>query len=131
MAKTAIHSDAAPAALGPYAQAVRAGNTLYLSGQIGLDPQTGELKAGFEAQLDQVFENLTAVATAPGAPLDDAGKFTVLLTGLAHLGAVNDKMAALLRPPYAARAAVQVAALPKGAVVELDAILVLDDAPPA
>ncbi len=103
MAKTAIHSDAAPAALGPYAQAVRAGNTLYLSGQIGLDPQTGELKAGFEAQLDQVFENLTAV----------------------------DKMAALLRPPYAARAAVQVAALPKGAVVELDAILVLDDAPTA
>ncbi len=131
MAKTAIHSDAAPAALGPYAQAVRAGNTLYLSGQMGLYPKTGYLNAGFVATLDLFFKNATAAATAAGATLDDAVKFTVFLTDLAHFGAVNDKMAALLRPPYAARAAVQVAALPKGAVVELDAILVLDDAPTA
>jgi reactive intermediate/imine deaminase len=128
MTKRAIHSDAAPAAHGPYAQALRAGNTLYLSGQIGLDPATGELREGFDAQLEQVFANLAAVAEAGGASLDDAVKFTVFLTDLAHFGAVNEKMAAVLKPPYAARAAVQVAALPKGAVVELDAILVLPDA---
>ena len=99
MTKRAIHSDAAPAALGPYAQAVRAGNTLYLSGQIGLDPGTGELREGFDAQLEQVFENLKAVAEAGGASLDDAVKFTVFLTDLANFGAVNEKMAALLTPP--------------------------------
>ena len=116
-----------PAALGPYAQAVRTGTTLYLSGQIGLDPAT-EVREGFGAQLEQVFINLAAVAEAEGASLDDAVKFTVFLTDLANFGAVNEKMAAVLKPPYAARAAVQVAALPKGAVVELDAVLVLPDA---
>lgn len=122
-----IQTDSAPAAIGPYSQAVVAGNTVYISGQIALDPATGEVIAGdFEAQARQVFANLQAVAEAAGASLANAVKLTLYLTDLAEFATVNAIMAEVFTEPYPARAAVQVAALPKGVVVEADAILVLD-----
>ena len=120
-----IHSDAAPAAIGPYSQAIRAGNTVYLSGQIGLDPASGNLREGTDAQARQVFENLRAVATAAGGSLDDVVKVTLLLADMADFARVNDIMASFFAKPYPARATYQVAALPKGARVEVEAVLVL------
>jgi len=125
VSKQVIHSDAAPAAIGPYSQAIRAGNTVYLSGQIGLDPASGNLREGTDAQARQVFENLRAVATAAGGSLDDVVKVTLLLADMADFARVNDIMASFFAKPYPARATYQVAALPKGARVEVEAVLVL------
>jgi reactive intermediate/imine deaminase len=125
MARSTISTPNAPAAIGTYSQAVRAGDTLYLSGQIGLDPQTGQLVDGIENQIHRVFGNLKAVAEAGGGSLGDAVKLTVYLTDLAHFARVNEIMAGYFDPPYPARAAVGVAALPRGALIEAEAILVL------
>lgn len=122
----AIASDRAPAAIGPYSQAIRAGNTVYLSGQIPLDPATGELVVGdIEAQAVRVFENLKAVAEAAGGSLRQAVKVTIYLTDLAHFATVNMIMARYFEQPYPARATIGVAALPRGSAVEADAVLVL------
>jgi reactive intermediate/imine deaminase len=125
MTRSTVSTPKAPAAIGTYSQAVRAGNTLYLSGQIGLDPETGRLVDGIENQIRRVFENLKAVAEAADGSLADAVKLTVYLTDLAHFARVNEIMAAYFGQPYPARAAVGVAALPRGALIEADAILVL------
>jgi len=126
MPRTPITTSHAPQAIGTYSQAIRAGNTVYLSGQIPLDPATGELVAGdMEAQVRRVFDNLQAVATAAGSDLDHVVKLTVYLTDLAHFALVNRVMAEYFARPYPARAAVGVAALPKGAAVEMDGILEL------
>ena len=126
MSKQIIATDKAPAAIGTYSQAVRAGNTVYLSGQIGLDPASMSMVLGFEGQTEQVFENLKAVAEAAGGSLADAVKLTLYLTDLANFAKVNEIMARYFDQPYPARAAVGVKELPKGALVEADAILVLD-----
>jgi reactive intermediate/imine deaminase len=126
MTKRVIHTDEAPRAIGPYSQAVRCGNTVYLAGQIGLDPKTMELVPGIEAQTNRVFDNIRAVVAAAGGSLDDIVKLTVYLTDLDHFALVNDVMARHFRTPYPARAAVGVASLPRGALVEVDAILVLE-----
>ncbi|MBM3368428.1 MAG: RidA family protein [Betaproteobacteria bacterium] len=123
--KTPVHTKSAPAALGSYSQAVRAGDTVYLAGQIGLDPVTGQLVEGIEAQIERVFLNLAAVAAAAGAGLEHAVRMTVYLTDLAHFAKVNESMARHVREPYPARAAVGVASLPRGALVEIDCILYL------
>jgi reactive intermediate/imine deaminase len=126
MHRTPINTPHAPQAIGTYSQAVRAGDTVYLSGQIPLDPATGELVTGdMEAQVRRVFENLKAVAEASGADLAHVVKLTVYLTDLAHFALVNRVMAQYFSQPYPARAALGVAALPKGAAVEMDAILAL------
>ncbi|HET9764558.1 MAG TPA: RidA family protein [Casimicrobiaceae bacterium] len=125
MTKQAIHTDAAPAAIGPYSQAIRAGDTVYLSGQIGLDPATGQLREGTEAQARQVLDNLRAVASAAGGSLDDIVKLTLLLADMGDFAKVNEIMAAAFTQPYPARATYQVAALPRGARVEIEAVLVL------
>lgn len=127
MAKQAIHTDAAPKAIGTYSQAVRCGNTVYLAGQIGLDPATMEIVAGVEAQIRRVFENLKAVAAAAGGELDDIVKLTVYLTDLNDFARLNGIMATYFRAPYPARAALGVASLPRGALVEVDAVMVLED----
>jgi reactive intermediate/imine deaminase len=121
--KTAIQTREAPGAIGTYSQAVRAGDTLYLSGQIGLDPATMQMAEGVEAQTHRVFRNLAAVADAAGMSLDQAVRMTVYLTDLAHFARVNEIMAQYVHEPYPARAAIGVAALPRGALVEIDAIL--------
>jgi len=126
MSRQAIQTAAAPAAIGPYSQAIRAGNTVYLSGQIGLDPATGSLREGIEAQAHQVFTNLKAVADAAGGSLAQIVKLTVLLADLADFARLNDIMTAHFKPPYPARATYQVAGLPRGARIEVDAVLVLD-----
>jgi reactive intermediate/imine deaminase len=125
MTRSTISTVDAPAAIGTYSQAVRAGATLYLSGQIGLDPATGQLVEGIENQIHRVFGNLKAVANAGGGSLADAVKLTVYLTDLSHFARVNEIMAGYFDKPYPARAAVGVAALPRGALIEADAILVL------
>jgi len=125
MKKMTIHTNAAPAAIGTYSQAVRAGETVYVSGQIPLDPDTGELVEGdIVAQITRVFDNLRAVAEGAGLTLQDAVKVTVYLTDLGNFATVNEIMARYFEQPYPARAALGVAALPKGAEVEADAILV-------
>lgn len=129
MTKHAISSPDAPAALGPYSQAVRAGHTVYLSGQLGLDPKTGNMVGGIEAQTHQVFANLRAVAVAAGGTLDDMVKLSILMQDLADFGKVNEIMATYFKQPYPARATYQVAALPKAALIEIEGILVLT--PPA
>ncbi|HEU4646813.1 MAG TPA: Rid family detoxifying hydrolase [Burkholderiales bacterium] len=121
--KTAIQTPDAPAAIGAYSQAVRAGDTVYLSGQIGFDPATLQLAEGIEAQVHRVFTNLAALAKAAGLGLGDAVRMTVYLTDLAHFAKVNDIMAQYVPQPYPARAAIGVAGLPRGALVEIDAIL--------
>jgi reactive intermediate/imine deaminase len=126
MNKTAISTPNAPGAIGTYSQAVRAGNTIYLSGQIGLDPNTMQLVEGIDAQVNRVFDNLKAVAEAAGGSLADAVKLTIYLTDLAHFAKVNETMAGYFNEPYPARAAVGVASLPRAALVEADAILVLE-----
>lgn len=125
MTRSIISTASAPAAIGTYSQAVRAGDTVYLSGQIGLDPVSMEMAEGFEAQTVQVFENLKAVAEAAGGSLADAVKLTIYLTDLSNFAKVNEVMARYFAEPYPARAAVGVRELPRGAVVEADAILVL------
>jgi reactive intermediate/imine deaminase len=121
--KTAIQTKDAPAAIGTYSQAVRAGDAVYISGQIGLDPATMQLAEGIDGQTHRVFRNLAAVADAAGLGLQDAVRMTVYLTDLAHFARVNEIMAQYVREPYPARAAVGVAGLPRGALVEVDAIL--------
>lgn len=121
--KVAIQTKGAPDAIGTYSQAVRAGNTVYISGQIGLDPATMQLAEGIDAQAHRVFRNLAAVADAAGLGLEHAVRMTVYLTDLAHFARVNEIMAQYVREPYPARAAVGVAGLPRGALVEVDAIL--------
>lgn len=123
MSRTPVHTDQAPAAIGTYSQAIRHNDTVYISGQIPLDPASGEMVEGIDAQIRQVFENLKAVAEASGSSLDQALKVTVFLTDLAHFAKVNEVMASYFSQPYPARAAVEVAGLPKGAQVEADAVL--------
>ena len=121
--KLPIHTTSAPQAIGTYSQAIRSGDTVYLSGQIGLDPATMQLVEGIDAQINRVFQNLAAVAAAAGANLDHTVKLTVYLVDLAHFTRVNEIMANYFKPPYPARAAIGVAGLPRGALVEVDAIL--------
>jgi len=129
MKRQIIQTDAAPAAIGTYSQAVRTGDTVYLSGQIPLQPATMELIEGdMELQIRQVFDNLAAVARAAGGSLDDVAKLNVFLTDLSHFPLVNQVMSEYFSAPYPARAAIGVAGLPKGAEVEMDAILHLPQA---
>ena len=121
--KMPIQTKGAPDAIGTYSQAVRAGETIYLSGQIGLDPASMQLAEGIEAQTDRVFRNLTAIALGAGLGLDRAVRMTVYLTDLAHFARVNEIMARYVKEPYPSRAAVGVASLPRGALVEVDCIL--------
>lgn len=121
--KQPIHTAAAPQAIGTYSQAIRCGETVYLSGQIGLDPATMQLVEGVDAQIHRVFQNLRAVAVAAGGSLDHAVKLTVYLTDLSHFARVNEIMATYFGQPHPARAAVGVASLPRGALIEIDAIL--------
>lgn len=126
MPRQIIHTDKAPAAIGTYSQAVRVDDTVYLSGQIPLDPATMELAgADVEVQIRQVLDNLAAVAAAAGGSLADAVRLTVYLTDLGNFPLVNEAMAEYFSEPYPARAAIGVAALPRNAAVEIDAILVL------
>ena len=126
MTRTVINTAAAPAAIGTYSQAIKVGDTVYLSGQIPLLPATAQLVEGdMRAQIARVFENLGAIAAAAGGTLQDVVKLNVFLLDLAHFPLVNEVMAQYFQQPYPARAAVGVAALPKGAAVEMDAIMVL------
>lgn len=126
MQRSVIHTDKAPQAIGTYSQAVQTGNTVYLSGQIPLIPETMEMVEGnMEVQIHRVFDNLSAVAEAAGGSLADVAKLNIFLTDLGHFPLVNQVMAEYFQEPYPARAAVGVASLPKDAAVEMDAILVL------
>ena len=124
MTKHPIQTSDAPEAIGTYSQAVAAGNTIYLSGQIGLDPQTMEMTEGFDAQAHRVFANLRAVAAASGGTLDDIVKLTVFLSDLTNFVKLNEIMTQYFTNPYPARSAVGVSQLPRGALVEIEAILV-------
>lgn len=127
MPRKIIHTDRAPAAIGPYSQAVQVGDTVYLSGQIGLDPASMNLvEGGLDAQARQVLTNLRAVAQATGGDLSDIVKLNVYLPDLSQFARVNEIMAEVFSEPYPARAAVGVAALPKGALIEIEGVLVLD-----
>jgi len=125
--KHIIQTPDAPAAIGTYSQAVRVNDTVYLSGQIGLDPSTMQMVEGIEEQIHRVFQNLRAVAMAAGGSLDDVVKLNIYLTDLIHFAKVNEIMAIYFRQPFPARAAVGVATLPRGALVEADGVLVLQD----
>ena len=125
MRKEVIHTENAPAAIGPYSQAIRVGDTVYLSGQLGLDPATGNLRDGIEAQTRQVLDNLQAVAAAAGGSLDDIVKLTLLLLDMGDFSKVNGIMAARFKEPFPARATYQVAALPKAGRIEVEGVLVL------
>jgi reactive intermediate/imine deaminase len=125
--KYVIQTPDAPAAIGTYSQAVRVDNTVYLSGQIGLDPNTMMMVEGIEAQIHRVFQNLRAVADAAGSSLDDVVKLNIYLTDLAHFAKVNEIMATYFHQPYPARAAVGVASLPRNALVEADGVLFLQE----
>ncbi len=125
MTKEPVETKKAPQATGTYSQAIRTGNTVYLSGQIGLDPETMQMAEGIEAQADRVFQNLRAVAEAAGGRLDDMVKLTVYLTDLVHFARINEIMAGYFSRPYPARAAVGVAGLPRNAMVEIEAVMVL------
>jgi reactive intermediate/imine deaminase len=126
MAREVFSTKNAPEAIGTYSQGIRVNDTVYLSGQIGLDPRTMQLQEGIEAQIDQVFRNLGAVANAAGVGLDATVKLNVYLTDLAHFAKVNEIMAKHFKPPYPARAAVGVKELPRGALVEMDAVLAIE-----
>jgi len=126
MKTTAINSKNAPEAIGPYSQAIRKGNIIFLSGQIPLDPNTMELVDGIEAQIKQVFENLNEVIKAAGASFDDVAKLNIYLTDLSHFALVNEIMKTYFIEPFPARAAIGVASLPKGSLVEADGFLVLE-----
>lgn len=126
MPRTAIHSDLAPAAIGPYSQATRAGSLVFFSGQIPLDPQTGELVEGdISLQARRAFDNLKAVCEAAGGSMDDIVRVGLYLTDLGQFAAVNAVMAEYFQAPYPARSTIEVPALPKGADFEVDAVLVL------
>jgi len=125
MSKTIIKTDAAPQAIGTYSQAVKVGKTVYLSGQIGLDPANMQMVEGIEHQIHRVFKNLQAVAQAAGGSMADVVKLNVFLTDLVHFAKVNEIMAQYFEAPYPARAAVGVASLPRSALVEADAVMVL------
>lgn len=125
MSRKIISTPNAPAAIGTYSQAVQVGDFVYMSGQIGLDPATMQMVDGIEAQIVRVFENLKAVAEAAGANLDQAVKFNIYLTDLCNFAKVNETMVKYLQQPYPARAAVGVASLPRGALVEAEAVLYL------
>ena len=125
MTKEPIETKKAPQAIGTYSQAIRTGDTVYLSGQIGLDPETMQMAEGIEAQAHRVFQNLRAVAEAAGGRLDDMVKLTVYLTDLVHFPKINEIMAGYFSRPYPARAAVGVAGLPRNAMVEIEAVMVL------
>lgn len=127
MTKTIVSTPHAPAAIGTYSQAVKVGDTVYLSGQIGLDPATMQMVDGIDAQIVRVFENLKAVAAASGGSLADVVKLNVFLTDLGHFAKVNETMARYFAEPYPARAAVGVASLPRAALVEADGVMVLSD----
>lgn len=126
MSRQVIHSENAPAAIGTYSQAILVGNTLYLSGQIGLDPYSMELVEGIEAQVRRVFDNLKAVCEAAGGSLADIAKLNIFLTDLSNFQLVNQIMGEYFAQPYPARAALGVASLPKGALVEMDGIVVIN-----
>ncbi len=127
MSREIIHTDQAPSAIGTYSQAVKVGETVYLSGQIGLDPTTMEMVGGdISARIHQVFKNLAAVCQAAGGDLDDLVKVTIFLTDLGHFATVNEIMAQYFNEPFPARAAVGVAQLPKGTDVEMDGVMVLN-----
>lgn len=127
MAKTIIQTGAAPQAIGTYSQAVKVDNTVYISGQIPLDPASMEVvEGGIEAEITRVFDNLQAVAEAAGGGLADVVKLNIFLTDLGNFPTVNEIMATYFQQPYPARAAIGVAALPKGVGVEMDAVLVID-----
>ena len=126
MPRTAIHSDRAPAAIGPYSQATRAGNLVFFSGQIPLDPATGDLVGGdIAAQARRAFDNLKAVCEAAGGTMDDVVRVGLYLTDLSQFAAVNAVMGEYFHQPYPARSTIEVPALPKGAVFEVDAVMVL------
>lgn len=125
MSKVAISSDAAPAALGPYSAGVKAGGMVFLSGQLGLDPKTGQLADGVVAQAEQSLENIEALLAAAGAALDNVVKTTAFLADIADFAAVNEVYASRFPEPYPARSAVQVGALPAGALVEIEVIALL------
>jgi len=127
MNRAIIKTDKAPSAIGTYSQAVKIGGTVYLSGQIGLDPGSMTLCEGIESQIVQVFENLKAVCDAAGGSLADIAKLNIFLTDLGHFALVNEIMARYFHEPYPARAALGVAALPKGAQVEMDGVMELLD----
>ena len=127
MPRIPIQTDQAPAAIGPYSQATRAGNTVFLSGQIPLDPATGDVVAGgIEAQARRAFDNLKAVAGAAGGSLDDVVRLGLYLTDLSQFAAVNAVMAGYFEAPYPARSTIEVSALPRGVLFEVDAVMVLD-----
>jgi len=123
MNKKAIHTGRAPAAVGTYSQAIQSGNLVFLSGQLGIDPSSGNLLEGFDAQAHQVFRNLDAVCQEAGSSLADIVRLGVFLTDMADFSRFNQIMGEYFTEPYPARAAVQVAGLPKGGVVEAEAIL--------
>ncbi|CAA0199429.1 putative endoribonuclease L-PSP [Acinetobacter baumannii Naval-72] len=126
MSRQVIHTENAPAAIGTYSQAILVGNTLYLSGQIGLDPYSMELVDGIEAQIRRVFDNLKAVCEAAGGTLADIAKLNIFLTDLSNFQLVNQIMGEYFAQPYPARAALGVASLPKGALVEMDGIVTIN-----
>lgn len=121
-----VHSDDAPSAIGPYSQAIRVDNTVYLSGQLPLDPKTMTLVSGIEAQADQVFKNLSAVVKAASGTLNNIAKLNIFLQDLNDFQVVNDAMSRYFTKPYPARSTIQVAGLPKGALVEIEGILILE-----
>ena len=125
MPRQVIHTENAPAAIGTYSQAILVGETLYLSGQIGLDPYSMELVEGIEAQIRRVFDNLKAVCEAAGGSLADIAKLNIFLTDLSNFQLVNQIMGEYFAQPYPARAALGVASLPKGALVEMDGIVII------
>ena len=127
MTKQIIHTPNAPAAIGTYSQAVKVGNTVYLSGQIGLDPVSMQMAVSIDDQIIRVVDNLKAVATASGGSLNDVVKLNIFLTDLGHFARVNEIMATYFTEPYPARAAVGVAALPRGALVEMDGVRLWPD----
>ncbi len=128
MTRVVINTDAAPAAIGTYNQAIKVGTTVYLSGQIPLVPETMEIVSeDFTAQAEQVFKNLSAVCEAAGGSIADAVKLNIFLTDLGQFATVNEVMAKYVAEPFPARAAVQVAALPKGVQIEIDGVLELSD----
>lgn len=127
MAKSIIHTSGAPQAIGTYSQAVKVGDTVYLSGQIGLDPTSMQLLEGVEAQIHRVFSNLKAVAEAAGGSLSDIVKLNIFLVDLSHFTLVNTIMLEYFSQPYPARAVVGVASLPRGALVEADGVMLINE----
>ena len=125
MTRQAVDTKNAPRAIGAYSQAIRTGSTVYLSGQIALDPETMQMAEGIDAQIRRALDNLQAVAAAAGGTLDDIVKLTIYLTDLGHFPRVNDIMADYFRPPYPARATIGISSLPRNALIEIEAVLSL------